>query len=263
MIVLIPHIVRRQEITAENLKGILVGNQTSVKINYGPKPDDSPKSSPPMAQAPAAVAPPAAPVTVPQNAPSAAAPAPVPTAPAQTPAPAVASPGLTPPVTAPPLPGVAPPAAAPGPPGADTSSLDRRPMMVAFAPGQVEVNQGASFTVSLSVNSGTDVSAAPMQVQFDPRALALNDVTRGGFLSSDGQNPSFTKNVMNEQGMATIQLNRPPGVPGVSGAGSLVTFTFQAIARGTTIVTIPNLVVRDSKGAALVTTMPQLSVNIK
>src|SRR5262249_3470533 len=36
MIVLIPHIVRRQEITTENVKEILVGTQASVKINYGP-----------------------------------------------------------------------------------------------------------------------------------------------------------------------------------------------------------------------------------
>jgi general secretion pathway protein D len=263
MIVLIPHIVRRQEITSENLKGILVGNQTAVKINYGPKPDDTPKSAAPMAQAPVTTPAPGAPQAAvpvnPQPNPPATV-APVPPPPASTPA---VSPGLAPPATAPPIPGVAPPVPAPPPPAADASTLDRSPMRVNFSPLQIEVNQGSSFTVSLSVDAGTDVSSAPMQIQFDPKVLRLDTVARGPFLSSDGQNPSFTRDVRNEQGVATVQLGRQPGSPGVTGGGALVTLTFQAIARGATTVTAPNLTVRDSKGAVLVTTTPQLGVTIK
>ena len=41
MIALIPHVIRRTEITPENLKGIAVGNATTIKLNYGqPKPDE-------------------------------------------------------------------------------------------------------------------------------------------------------------------------------------------------------------------------------
>ena len=42
----------------------------------------------------------------------------------------------------------------------------------------------------------------------------------------------FTKNIMNDTGMATIQLNRQPGTPGVNGAAVLVTLNFTAIGRG-------------------------------
>ena len=35
MIALIPHIVRRPEYTAENLRGIAVGSQQSVHLSYG------------------------------------------------------------------------------------------------------------------------------------------------------------------------------------------------------------------------------------
>ena len=53
-------------------------------------------------------------------------------------------------------------------------------------------------------------------------------MVRGDFLASDGQQPVFTKNIMNDTGTATIQLNRQPGTPGVNGGGVLVTLNFQA-----------------------------------
>ena len=58
LIALIPHIIRRPEITAENLKGIAVGNQTVVKLSYGPRASDQPA---PQTQPPAAEATPPAP----------------------------------------------------------------------------------------------------------------------------------------------------------------------------------------------------------
>ena len=46
MIALIPHIVRRPEYTAENLRGIAVGNQQSVHLNYGRQADATPAAAP-------------------------------------------------------------------------------------------------------------------------------------------------------------------------------------------------------------------------
>ena len=43
MIALIPHIVRRPEYTAENLRGIAVGNQQSVHLSYGRRADATPR----------------------------------------------------------------------------------------------------------------------------------------------------------------------------------------------------------------------------
>ena len=266
MIVLIPHIVRRQEVFPENLKGISVGNQTAVKINYGPKAQEAPPAGPPMAGPP-----PAAPqLAAPQ------ANLPIPGAPTVTPSrvstppansPPTAGPGLAPPVTAPPIamPGLAPPATAPPPPPGPNAApgATANPTRVFFAPAQIEVNQGSTVTVTLVVDGGTDVGAAPMQITFDPKLLQLSDVVRGGFLGSDGQQPNFTKNVMNEQGVATVQLNRPPGSPGINGGGPLVTMTFQAIGKGATTVSVPNVTVRNSQGGVITTATPQLGVTIK
>jgi general secretion pathway protein D len=127
----------------------------------------------------------------------------------------------------------------------------------------VEANQGSNIAVTLSIEAGTDVASAPMQIQYDPKMLRLNDVVRGGFLSSDGQQPVFTKNILNDMGVASIQLNRQPGTPGVSGSGPLVTLNFQAAASGITTIAIPNLTLRNSQGVVIKTVTPQLSVTIK
>src|ERR1022692_3702602 len=47
MIALIPHVVRRPEYTAENLRGIAVGNQQSVHLNYGRQPASRPAAANP------------------------------------------------------------------------------------------------------------------------------------------------------------------------------------------------------------------------
>jgi general secretion pathway protein D len=239
MIVMIPHIIRRAEITAENLRPIAVGNATTIKLNYAPKePEEAPKTPAAPAQDPAAS--PALPGAA------------TPGTPAATPAaiqmPPATAPALMPPATAPPA--GAPPVA---PPGA----------RVHFSPSQVDTSLSNSFSVTLSLDGGVDVAAVPLQVQFDPKILQLNDVVRGDFFSRDGQQPVFTKDYRNDSGTATIQLNRLPGTPGATGSGALVTLNFQTVGKGSTNVTIPNLSVRSSQGQVLATGSPQLAVNVK
>jgi hypothetical protein len=43
MIVLIPHVIRRPEITPENLRAIAVGNFATVKVNYARRSRLSPR----------------------------------------------------------------------------------------------------------------------------------------------------------------------------------------------------------------------------
>src|ERR1019366_6044214 len=72
MIALIPHIVRRPEYTAENLRGIAVGNAQSVHLSYGRQPGSTPAAAPKKEDPAAPAAPPAkkddAPATPPMTA---------------------------------------------------------------------------------------------------------------------------------------------------------------------------------------------------
>ena len=258
MIAMIPHVVRRPEYTAENLRGIAVGNQASVHLNYGRRPDSAPAAAPkkdnaaaanpPVAAANPAVQPPAVPpVGMPMPAPPATAPpmgSPVPAS--LTPAPPVAD--------APPASGAS---AAPDAPKQTGSAVVR------FLPPQMETNPQGLLTVALIIENATEVASAPMQISFDSKVLKLNDVGRGDFFSSDGQIPVFTKNIQNDAGAAAVNLNRPPGTPGVSGSGVLATLVFQAVAKGSTTVAVPNLTVRNAQGQVVFSGSPRMTVNVK
>ena len=252
MIVLIPHVIRRPDITPENLRAIAVGNFTTVKVNYAPKRAEPAAAAPPVT-APPVAAPPAT--------------APPATAPPATAPPATAPPATAPPATALPGPGFAPappgPGGAPVPPGPGGTPAPAGNMRVYFAPSQATASPSESITVSLSIDGGADVASAPIEIQFDPKFLRLNDVFLGDFLSKDGRQPVFTKNILNDTGVAIIQLNRPPGSPGVGGSGTLVSLNFQAVARGATVVTIPHLAVRNAQGTVVSNSTPQLSVTVK
>jgi general secretion pathway protein D len=266
LIALIPHIVRRPEFTEENLRGIAVGNAQTVHLNYGRRPSETPTpgapprrddaaatpANPPATSVNPAVQPAAQPATPPATAP--------PTANAATPPgtpPATAPPATAPPATAPPtsaLPTGAAPPEPPKPPGNAS---------VRFLPPSIAANRDSNLTIALVIENAADAASAPIGVQFDPKVLKLIDVGRGDFFSSDGQIPVFTKNIQNDAGAALVNLNRLPQTPGMNGSGVLVSLTFQAVAPGSTAVSIPNMTVRNTQGQPVFTGTPQTTVTVR
>jgi general secretion pathway protein D len=293
MIVIVPHIVRSPDITAGNLRGIAVGNQQSIHLSYAPKATDvvagpaaaavlgnpnAPAASAmppanPAAGGPTVVAPAVNPPGVP-GMPPAGPPATAPpiTTPATPTSPQGVAPTVTgPPMTAPPVagpPATAPPATAPpatAPPATDqpATTPPAGNARVVFSPAQMDTRIGAPINIGVIMDNATDVASAPLTIRYDPRILKLNDVLRGDFMGSDGQQPVFTKNVLNDSGIATIQLNRQPGTPGVNGGGVLVTLQFQAVGRGNTVVNLQNLTIRNSQGLPIATGSPQAEIRVQ
>jgi general secretion pathway protein D len=225
LIAIIPHIVRRPDLEDVNLRGIAAGTEQVVRVNRAPVGGPEP--------APAAPAPPPAEAPKPE--------APKPEAPKAEPAPP-------------------PPAEAPKPAPAPAPVA---PFGVRFDPAALKMKQGETVKVSLLVENGTDVFNAPVRFQFDPKILRLNELERGNFLTSDGQQVIFTRNILNDTGYAIVILNRLPGAPGVSGSGPLVTVTFQAVARGTTQLTVPEVTIRDSKMQLLPAPPPSVQIEVQ
>jgi general secretion pathway protein D len=253
--------VRQPDFAPGNLRGIAVGNQTAVKLNYAPKPGDVVSGTQAAASMQSATPAPAMPATQP----AAQQPATVP--PANAPAATVAPTGqpspAMPPATAPPI---AVPGAPPGVPSGVASPAAvpaGGTARVQFSPPAAQTAVGSTVSVSVTMDGGTDVSSAPMQISWDPKVLKLNDVIRGDFLSSDGQQPVFTKNVMNDTGTASIVLGRQAGTPGVNGSGVLVTLNFQAVGKGSSPVFIPNLSVRNSQGQQVADGSPRMTVSVQ
>jgi general secretion pathway protein D len=244
LIAIIPHIVRRPDYTDENLAGVAVGNATVVKLNYAPR-TPAPGTTPAPAPGPAPKA-----NTLP-GMPA----APLVTTPSSSAPPATAPPATAPPATAPPNgpPATAPPAVQPPPGNA----------IVNFAPPQVDTLMGQPFTANVVMQNATDLFAAPMQIKFDPKVLRLDDVVQGSLVSSDGQQVTFTKNILNDTGEATVALNRLTGNGGVTGSGTLVTLSFTTIGRGLTNVSIPGFAPTNSQSQPLSNSSPLLTVNVR
>jgi general secretion pathway protein D len=230
VIALIPHIVRAPDITNVNMRTIGTGNSTVA-------------ATPPAAAQPAPQ-PVSTGLTVPL---------PIgPLGPAVQPN---APPATAPPATAPPI--------SPAKPEGSPATAPESKARVMFVPAQASTEVNGTVTVSLMVENAADLASTPMQVRFDPKILRLNDVVRGNLLTSDGQQVAFSKNVLNDTGEATVNVSRFPTTGGVSGSGSLVTFVFQAVGRGDTVVSAPQLTLRNSQSQPILTAAPHLSVSVK
>ncbi len=96
------------------------------------------------------------------------------------------------------------------------------------SPGKV--TDGTTFQVPVVLTGGTDVSSVPLQIQYDPSKLTLVNVGDGDLLNRDGQIVSMAHR--DDGGSLTVNVSRPPGAPGVSGAGVVCVLTFQASSQG-------------------------------
>lgn len=251
LIALIPRIVRSSEVTDLNLRGVAAGSDLVVRLSYAPKGE-----APPPAAAPA----PADEAAPPPAAPKPAVPAPgvqpAPTTPA--PEPTVPTPGAEP---APTTPG--PTAPAPAPEAAKPAPAPQGPVRLVFNPPSVQAQLSAPVTVTLQVENAVDLFTAPMRVKWDPKVLRLANIRAGALLSGDGQRVNFSENTLNDAGEASVVLNRLPGAGGISGSGTLLTLTFQAVGRGTTSIMLPEVSLRNSQLQPIAVVTPPLAVTVQ
>ncbi|MFP5276330.1 MAG: cohesin domain-containing protein [Acidobacteriota bacterium] len=242
--VVVPHIVREQDLTQANLRPIDTGSGQSIDLRL-------------LQHTAASAQNPAEPTayvqrnygTLPAASVSAAAmqamsqlqskgenmQMPPPISHPEKPLPPVNTPPGTPPPNGTPLPPAKPaaqqkPAAQPGaaPQGA-ASFLFQAP------PGQVQ--NGSTFQVPIALNNGTDVTSVPLQFTYDPSKLTLVNVTGGNLLSKDGQAMALIHRD-DGPGDVTVVASRPPGTQGVSGSGVVCVLTFQAKTPGATALTM-------------------------
>jgi general secretion pathway protein D len=155
------------------------------------------------------------------------------------------------------------PAAAPGTP-ATTPATAKAAGNVALmfnAPTQ-PVAAGSTFQVPVVLMGGTDVASVPLQIQYDPASLSLVNVNPGDLLSRDGQAVAL---VHRDDGPGNITINaaRPPGAPGVSGAGVVCVLSFQARVAGQTSLAMTRAAAVTSKQSVLPGTGNAVSITVK
>jgi general secretion pathway protein D len=203
MIALIPHIVRRPDITGLDLKGISAGTDQTVKLSYAPRVEESP-----------------------------AAPAPSSTNPATSPS-----------------------AVTPGVPGGAAGLV--------FNPAKVQAQLSSQVVISLQAQNLTDVASVPVKVRWDPKVLRLEMISPGALLTEDGKIVAPSLDIRNDTGDASIDVKRLSGASGVSGNGPLLQFTFTAVGKGTTNLTVTESSLKNSVQQPIAVQNPQVSVTVR
>src|SRR5207302_239579 len=150
--VIIPHIIRGQELSELNEKAIDVGTANSLELRQVSRP------------APPAQAPPSNPTATP---------------PVQQQAPPQQPQVSTPP------PQPQAPATTASQPGTQPTSPGMASFM--FDPASITAAPGSTFAVNIQLAGAQNVYSVPVQVNYDPNKLQVINVSNGGFLSQDGQ----------------------------------------------------------------------------
>ena len=190
--ILIPHIVRAQDLNDSNVKAIDVGTANTISLHRGMnQAPDQQQHGPPTSGPPSGT---------PQGAqlnpqPQAG------TAQANGSQPSTAS---------------APPGSA----------------IVSFDPPMLDQAVGSTFTVNVNLTGAQNVYSVPVQILYNPRVLQVLNVSNGTLLAQDGQTVALVNRDDSMAGILQLTASRPPGTAGISGDGTVFTITFQAKGPG-------------------------------
>jgi len=92
---------------------------------------------------------------------------------------------------------------------------------------------GDRIVVEVRIENAQNVGSVPFHLRYNRQALEwIPPGTEGPFLGSDGVGTVFLANDAAGGGEVVVGLSRMGGGTGVSGAGSLAVFQFQAINPG-------------------------------
>ena len=155
------------------------------------------------------------------------------------------------------VPPTTPPGAAQAPNGAQA------PASFAFDPPTVTAAKGGTFSLNVMLSGGQNVYSVPIQLNYDPNAVQLANVSNGTLLSQDGQAVALVHRDDPTSGTVQITATRPPGASGVTGAGSVVTLTFQAKTAGQSTVVITRGGARDPAMQAITVNGALATVNVQ
>ena len=216
---LVPHIVRAQEISSSNTKEIDVGTANVIQLRRPsilPETTQVTYSPGASARTGGAQTPPRQPL--PQGQPT----------PGQ-PTPGQPTPGQPAPPT---------PQSQAAPPDQSPAAGPQGGAVVSFDPASMNQAVGSTFTVNVSVVGAQNVNSIPLQITYNPSVLQLLNVSNGPLLEQDGQPVALVHRDDAMAGLVQLTASRPPGTPGVSGNGSVFTLTFQAKAAGQSTLSI-------------------------
>ena len=113
--------------------------------------------------------------------------------------------------------------------------------------GSTDVLVDTVFTLPVNIADVSDLYAFQFDLAFDPTILQLLSISEGTFLPAAGSTIFIPGTIDNIGGNATSNADTLVGdIPGATGSGDLVDFTFLAINLGSSSVSLSNGILLDS-----------------
>jgi general secretion pathway protein D len=250
--VLIPHLVREQDVTDLNMRAIDVGTANQVELRtLAARPAKGGEAQSQVAQNQGAQN---------QVAQSQSQSNPQPMNAQPVPAGSVGG------VQAPPTAATIPPTGAPASnPAQGTSNPNAPPGAAAlrFDPPAITTTTGGTFTVNVNMSGGGDIASVPLQIAYDPKHLTVVKIDNGDFLTRDGQAVALVHRDDTNTGTLVASAARPPGSGGVNGQGTVFTVTFLAKQTGPTVLSIARPGARNSQQQPIQVLGSQMTVNVQ
>jgi general secretion pathway protein D len=222
--ILVPHIVRSQELNDLNRRAFDVGTGSGIDLRMAGK-----------QPAPSNVTPAAATAAPQQQQPAGGAPV--------TPARQPAAPGQQQTQA----PAQQPQNAAPQGTPAPQQNLKPGQVGLRLEPGTQQQQVGSTFPMTIVLSQGEDIASVPIQISYDPKLFQFTKVTNGDFLAKDGQNVALVYRDDPATGRLQVTAQRTPGSQGITGEGTVFNLTFTAKAKGTGVISISVPGARNSK----------------
>jgi general secretion pathway protein D len=113
------------------------------------------------------------------------------------------------------------------PPAAQPAPATEAVVLSWQGPGQAK--PGETINLTLNAQSAQATSRMGLVVSYDPRVFKALDVTEGDFLKQNNTQTTFSKTIDQASGQIRVDL-AGVGPDGVSGTGSVVTLSFEALA---------------------------------
>jgi hypothetical protein len=133
---------------------------------------------------------------------------------------------------------------------------------IIVTPGSEFRVAGGPYTVPLSINNASRLSALTLTVTYNPAILRVRTVQDGTFMRQGGLTASFTPRIDAANGRVDIAIARTGDQVGASGIGLIAALIFDAVAPGTSTLAVTGLGTAPD-GSPVALTFSPVSVTVR
>jgi hypothetical protein len=124
--------------------------------------------------------------------------------------------------------------------------------LVAVDPPEMDVDPGATFTVTVTIEDAVNLGGYEFELNYDPAVVAVDDVEAGGFLEEAGRDPlPLGPTIDAEAGSLIFGVASMGEGSGAEGDGDLAVLTLEALEDGTTVLNLRNMRLFDTDSGTL------------